>query len=295
MRGNTPKQLSVDGYSALRRDLNAIPNLQVSDTMKKLLLDFAFFLLLQSSQVTLGSAPLNRDNLNSCIDSCHPLDCSDVAAQGLTSDGVYLIYPGGVNAHPVPVYCDMKSSGGPWTVFQKRFDGSVDFYRGWKEYKNGFGTASGEYWLGLQNIHLLTQKRSYRLRVDLMDFENDTRYGIYDTFSLSPLTIDPEEDGYKLYLGAFENGDINKPIGDSLRTQNEMMFSTHDMDRDTISGNCAVIFQGASWYKNCHSANLNGLYLKGETDQYAKGITWSGWRGQYYSLKASEMKIAVNV
>ncbi|CAN2391227.1 Fibrinogen C [Pristimantis euphronides] len=186
----------------------------------------------------------------------------------------------------------MSCAGGPWTVFQKRFDGSVDFYRSWREYKNGFGTASGEYWLGLHNIRLLTQMRPYRLRIDLVDFENDARYGTYDTFSLSPMAIDPEEDGYKLHIGAFCDGDPKKPIGDSLRTQEEMNFSTYDNDRDTLSGNCAVIFHGASWYKDCHSANLNGLYLKGVTTEYAKGMTWAGWRGHYYSLKASEMKIA---
>ncbi|KAG9462623.1 hypothetical protein GDO78_013705 [Eleutherodactylus coqui] len=224
-----------------------------------------------------------------------PRDCSDVSAQGLTVDGVYLIYPGGGNFPPVPVYCDMTSDGGPWTVFQKRFDGSVNFYRGWKEYKNGFGTADGEYWLGLQNIHMITQKRPYRLRIDLMDFDNDARYVTYDSFSLSPLAIDPEEDGYKLYIGAFQEGDSNKPIGDSLNSQNKMSFSTQDDDRDEFAGNCAVIYSGASWYNNCQKANLNGLYLKGRNYQFAKGMTWKSWKGQYYSLKASEMKIARKV
>lgn len=33
-------------------------------------------------------------------------------------------------------------------VFQKRFNGSISFFRGWNDYKFGFGKADGEYWLG---------------------------------------------------------------------------------------------------------------------------------------------------
>ncbi|XP_073504988.1 microfibril-associated glycoprotein 4-like [Phyllobates terribilis] len=264
--------------------------------MEKLTMNFAFFLLLlQIGHVAPGSNPLNQGSFNDCRDTCHPLDCSDVFAGGLTSDGVYLIYPGGVSSSPVPVYCDMSSDGGPWTVFQKRFDGSVDFYRGWKEYRDGFGNANGEYWLGLQNIHLLTQRRSYHLRIDLEDFDNDARYGTYDTFSLSPFAIDPEEDGYKLYIGAFKDGDLNKPIGDSLKTQKEMTFSTYDRDRDNSAGNCAANFRGASWYNACHMANLNGQYLNGQNKKHAMGMTWKSWKGQDYSMKACAMKISSKV
>ena len=80
-------------------------------------------------------------------------NCCDLYKRGHKSDGIYTIDPDGLGSFPVR--CDMTTSGGGWTIFQRRIDGSVDFFRGWNDYKNGFGSLGGEFWLGLDKINRL--------------------------------------------------------------------------------------------------------------------------------------------
>ena len=83
--------------------------------------------------------------------------------QGQNTSGVYTIQP---DKPAFQVYCDMTTDGGEWTIFQRRMDGSVDFYCNWTEYQQGFGSLSGEFWLGLDKIHHLTSTAT-QLRVDM--------------------------------------------------------------------------------------------------------------------------------
>ncbi|TFK08383.1 interleukin-15 receptor subunit alpha [Platysternon megacephalum] len=84
-----------------------------------------------------------------------PRNCKELLAKGRTLSGWYAIYPG-VTADSITVFCDMDTDGGGWIVFQRRADGSVDFFRDWDSYKKGFGNQLTEFWLGNDNIHLLT-------------------------------------------------------------------------------------------------------------------------------------------
>ena len=63
------------------------------------------------------------------------------------------------------VLCDMTTNGEGWTVFQRRLNGSVDFYRDWSSYKNGFGDLHGEFSLGNDNFFVNQQSPS--LKVEL--------------------------------------------------------------------------------------------------------------------------------
>lgn len=49
-------------------------------------------------------------------------------------------------------------------------------------------------------------------------------------------------------------------IGDSLRYHDKRPFSTFDRDPQPFITRCAMSYRGGWWYKNCHEANLNGLY-----------------------------------
>ena len=86
-----------------------------------------------------------------------------------------------------------------WTVFQRRQDGSVDFYRNWTDYKNGFESMCGEFWLGLDKINRLKRNQAMALRVDLADFEGGKRYAKYSKFF-----IENENENYKLTVGGYE-------------------------------------------------------------------------------------------
>ena len=210
-----------------------------------------------------------------------PFDCREAYNLGCYRSGVYTIDPG--CGDPFSVWCDM-SNGWGWTVFQKRRDGSVDFYRGWTEYENGFGDVKGEHWLGLKKISCLTGSKAVaQLRVDLADFEGRHKYAHYSYFSVgNPST------NYTLSVGGY-SGTAGDSLAKGFTVHNGRPFTTHDSVG--ARGACARAFRGAWWYGNCHVSNLNGLYLSGANDH--KGMRWNTFNttAPSYSLKWTEMKL----
>lgn len=211
-----------------------------------------------------------------------PKDCCEVTE---SRTGLYRIDPDGKGA--IKVFCDMKTDGGGWTVFQRRINNKEDFSRNWTEYRNGFGRLGRRtsFWLGNENLHRLTFNRRVALRVELeaWDHPHKTFTTTYQKFNVG--------DEASLYQITLSKG--KGSAGDALRPHRSMYFSTKDKDNDKSKSNCAERFKGGWWYKSCLYCNLNGEYINREDRApHHFGIVWQKKKlGEETSLKFSEMKL----
>lgn len=223
-------------------------------------------------------------------------DCSDLLIRGEKKSGVYQVTPD-LHHGAFPVLCDMETKGGGWTVVQRRQDGSVSFNRAWAEYRSGFGELNGgEFWLGNDQIHVLTRDRDMILRVDLEDFNGLKAYAEYGHFRVAS-----ERQRYRLAVGSYSGS-----AGDALRfsiryDHNNRAFTTPDRDHDRYpSGNCGAYYSSGWWFDACMAANLNGKYYAGKYKGIRDGIFWGTWHNistEYYptsdrqSFKTVQMMI----
>ena len=85
-----------------------------------------------------------------------------------TSSGIYSVKNFcGNNSVIADGYCDHCNGGGGWLVVQRRQDGSVDFNRTWREYEDGFGKLTSEFWYGLRALHCLIGQGGWEMRMDI--------------------------------------------------------------------------------------------------------------------------------
>jgi len=212
-------------------------------------------------------------------------DCKSFLEAGHRTNGVYTIKP---FVSTFDVFCDMTTDGGGWTVFQRRRDGSENFYRDWQDYKVGFGELQNEFWLGNEKLHTLSWEGTYpvgnELRIELADFEGQKKYAKYDQFS-----VGSEATSYTLEVDEY-SGDAGD-AGNALLFHNGRPFSTYD--HETEGTVCGRTDKGGWWYKNCALVCLNGRYYGFKDDiPLETGIYWYPWHGNNkYSLKFTEMKM----
>ncbi|RUS76135.1 hypothetical protein EGW08_016105, partial [Elysia chlorotica] len=158
-------------------------------------------------------------------------------------------------------YCYVVPDSGGWVVIQRRVTGSVSFNRTWTEYKHGFGSFDGDFWLGNEKIHEIASSGWYEMRVE-MTFDGIGFYAYFKRFIMMD-----ESMSFKLIVGKYSG-----TAGNSLKLQSRQSFSTPDKDNDkNYFQNCAKENTGGWWFASCLGTNLNGQW--GVTDGTAMKIT----------------------
>lgn len=135
-------------------------------------------------------------------------------------------------------------AGSEWTVIQQRINGQEEFNRNWETYKNGFGACNGDFFLGLEKIHRLTDQQPHELYIYLQRFNGNISFARYDNFKIAG-----EDDNYRLLSLGSHSGTAGR---DRMREHEHQMFSTFDRDNDRYQGiHCAQLIQTGWWHKLC--------------------------------------------
>ncbi|EDV57697.1 ficolin-1 [Drosophila erecta] len=158
----------------------------------------------------------------------YPSSCS---ADSTNSSEILIRVPE-YSVKPFEVACDQQNVGGGWTIILRRTDGSEDFYRGWADYKAGFGQLSNEFFLGLDKINALTNAKTQELLVMLQDFSGNEVYETFDNFR-----IGNEHSNYTLESIGTARGNA----GDSLAYHVGKPFGTKDRYYGDPKHNCCDV------------------------------------------------------
>lgn len=201
--------------------------------------------------------------------------------------GLYVVQPGA--GGEFVVYCDMTLLGGGWTVIQRRVNSKTSFHRNYAGYTNGFGDLAENFWLGLDKISRLTSNSDGPMEIY---FGLEAFFGVSASSNYRTFSVGNKETGYTLSISGYNR---SSSAGDSMSFHNNQKFSAFDKDEDKHSrDHCAKKFRSGWWYKNCHVANLNGVYYDGGalSNRYLPdGVSWGTWLGSKYSLKTTVIAI----
>ena len=190
---------------------------------------------------------LIRDYKTNCTTSMVTIDsCCDLKT--FLASGVYKINKGTFDKDAL-AYCDMVTDGGGWIVIQRnKRSSAVNFNRQWVDYEKGFGDLNTEFWYGLEELHCLTQRGQWEMRVDFQKTDNTWSYLRYTQFS-----VGSANDEYPLTVGGY-SGSISSSYAIYF---NGRKFSTPNNDNDGSSSNCAASDRSGWWQNSCRYVNLN--------------------------------------
>uniref|UniRef100_A0A6P4DYU4 Angiopoietin-related protein 1-like n=1 Tax=Drosophila rhopaloa TaxID=1041015 RepID=A0A6P4DYU4_DRORH len=218
-----------------------------------------------------------KSELSSQLSECRKSDDNLPDSCPIDSpNGIYQIKLRGLEPFKVP--CATSPPG--WTVIQRRIDGSEDFNRTWNDYKSGFGNVTGEFFIGLEKLHRMTEARPHELYIKLGMLNGSTGYAQYDDFK-----IGSEEEWYELKNLGIYSGEA----GDALEYNKNQRFNTIDRSYDPAY-QCAYQF-GAWWHKACSYSKLNAKYYK--DGKGYDGIQWGPFQHDDWSISLTFVEMMI--
>ena len=166
-----------------------------------------------------------------------------------------------------------------WLVWLRRVDGSVLFNRTLDEYVTGFGDPGGNYWLGLENLHLITGTgMKYKLKIKMKSNNHSyTEITEYRFFS-----VGDNISQYRMHVEGYRL----RTRFNAFKDHNGCQFSTVDRDNDERSSNCVSDRGGGGWwYSNCVSDGGGGGWWYsncGLTYPTAEYVVYAGMKYPHY-------------
>ena len=164
-----------------------------------------------------------------------------------------------------------------------------------KEYVDGFGDPSKEFWLGLDKIVSLTNNGAellveletfeeleamiYKSIIEILSFQGEKVFARYSSFN-----VDGPE--YRIHVSGYSGN-----AGDTMKIDDGMAFSTRDSDKDLWGQDCSSTRgHGGWWFNGCGLANLNGMNLGNSQSGY-NGILWYLYAKDNRSFKSTKMML----
>lgn len=137
------------------------------------------------------------------------------------------------------VYCDSTTVDSGWMVIFRSKKLSSGFDHDWNDYRKGFGDLHGEFFIGLDRLHLLTNSRNHELYVST--FENST-FARYSHFLISGIDDD------------FQIKSLGKYSGNKFDIMIEYLnrkFITPDNQNSVIKTYCTRRIKLGWWLNSC--------------------------------------------
>jgi len=174
-----------------------------------------------------------------------PENCVEVLQNGFDQDGVYTIFIGTHGTLEAPAYCRQKIGGGGWQVIQQRSLQTPYIQPLMNDYVNGFGRADSDFWIGLDNMAVLTEKPQ-----ELLIYIRDI-YGAEQLARYSSVTIGSRDENYVIQIGEKIDGDIE----DDWTMINGQKFGNFDHNRPL---QCIDPLAYGWWHlPSCQNPNFN--------------------------------------